>query len=148
MMSLTNQPTTIQGNEVIPVSVRCPNCGSTTNHRSRKKGIVERIFLSAVLVHPFAVRTVTSVSSIGLSLKSSALHVLQKQARESSQNDFPISWLSLNSSFKACSPRNFMKAQCSNGPFPAPSLLFQFGCDCEQSSFDPGVRATLYRLPS
>jgi len=35
------------------VSIACPNCGSLLNHRSNKKGLVERLFLSAIFVQPF-----------------------------------------------------------------------------------------------
>jgi hypothetical protein len=46
-----------------------------------------------------------------------------------------------NLSFRAFGPRNFMKAQCSDGTLPQhQALCFKFGCDCEHSSFEPGYR--------
>jgi len=33
--------------------ISCPNCGSLLTHRSRKKGILEYVLSTTILVHPF-----------------------------------------------------------------------------------------------
>jgi hypothetical protein len=37
----------------VNMRIRCPNCESLLIYRSRKKGILERVLLKLIFVHPF-----------------------------------------------------------------------------------------------